>query len=270
MKTYFLGDLHGNLDALEACLAHMDRVNPDEALCLGDIVGWLPFGDRTLLRMRALELPTVCGNHDLLVSGCFTDHPAQGDRMQASAYNMGLLSRVDGAFEYLTGLPATIEREGLLVTHHSPFHLPEPGTPPSIRNFGYLDEASLAESLSAWQDHPAQLIVTGHDHVPAVYELPDLDRKPAMSDVIAHRPGAGDLVLSLNPRSRYWIKAGSVGGPYRDGVPVANPVLYDDGAGTLTLFRLSYPTGRLKRELAEHRFVRNLPTLRRYVDLLGD
>jgi len=49
--------------------------------CLGDLVGWLPFGDRTLTRMRELDLPTVAGNHDLLVAGALTDFPEQIDRM---------------------------------------------------------------------------------------------------------------------------------------------------------------------------------------------
>lgn len=268
MKSYFLGDIHGNLPALEACLKHLDRLNPHEAVCLGDLVGWLPFGDRTLHRMREIDLPTVCGNHDLLVSGIFTDHPAQGDRMQATAYNMGLLSSVEGAFEYLSGLPLTIEREGYVATHHSLFQLPEPGTPPTIRNFDYLDEAALAEALPAWRTCPSRLLITGHDHLPAVYELPDRDEEPTIADVIVHRPANGDLIIPLDARSRYWVKAGSVGGPYRDGTPLANTTLLDSEAGTLTLFRLPYPTEELRRELAEHRFARNLPTLRRYVDLL--
>ena len=124
MRTYFLGDIHGNAYALERCLAHMDEIRADRVYCLGDLVGWLPFGDRTLTRMRALDLPTVAGNHDLMVAGLFTDHPNQLDRMQASAYNAGLLSTVPGAIEYLLSLPLTLEGEDYVVVHHSPFHLP--------------------------------------------------------------------------------------------------------------------------------------------------
>ena len=62
----------------------------------------------------------------------------------------------------------------------------------------------------------------------------------------------------------YWIKAGSVGGPYRDGVPAANSVLYDTESQTITLFRIHYDTTRLREALLAHKFFRNLPTIRKY------
>jgi len=46
----------------------------------------------------------------------------------------------------------------------------------------------------------------------AIYELHEGE------EAIVHRPGRGkDLTLYLNENSRYWVKAGSVGGPYREG-----------------------------------------------------
>lgn len=75
MKTYFLGDLHGNNYALEAGPRLLDQVGAERIVCLGDLVGWLPFGNRTLERMRGLGLPTVAGNHDLLVAEVFADDP---------------------------------------------------------------------------------------------------------------------------------------------------------------------------------------------------
>jgi hypothetical protein len=76
------------------------------------------------------------------------------------------------------------------------------------------------------------------------------------------------MTIGLKQGSRYWIKAGSVGGPYRDGVPLANSALYDSGARTVTLFRIAYDTGPLLEELSSHRFCRNLPTIKKYIELL--
>ena len=53
MRYYFLGDIHGNMAALKRCTDHIDGSRVDEAYCMGDIVGWLPFGDRTLKYMRS-------------------------------------------------------------------------------------------------------------------------------------------------------------------------------------------------------------------------
>lgn len=271
MRCYFFGDIHGNRDALEQCLNHADRQKADEIYCLGDLVGWLPFGDRTLNRMRSLGLPTVAGNHDLLVAGVFTDHPDQTDRMQASAYNAGLLSTIAGSEEYLMSLPLILEKDSFTVVHHSPFHLPSPGEPPTIECFNYLDEPALEGCLEVWAAYPKRLILSGHDHLPAVYELPYTEEAPQLRDVIIHRPPSdSSLTLALKPDSRYWVKAGSVGGPYRDGVPTANSVLYDSSTETLTLFRIPYPTDRLRRELADHRFYHNIGTIQRYLEILRE
>jgi len=269
MRTLFLGDIHGNTYALEACLKHTHELLADQVYCLGDLVGWLPFGDRSLTRMRSLDLPTVAGNHDLLVAGLFTDHPNQLDRMQATAFNAGLLAATLEAIDFLRCLPLIFEGEDFVVVHHSPFHLPKSGEPPTIDCFNYLDEAALAGCLEAWRNFPKCLIFSAHDHDPAVFELPDELEPFAVGGVVVHRPESNQsLTVRLNSRSRYWVKAGSVGGPYRDGVPTANCVLYDDRAETISLLRVPYDTDRLGRELNAHFFTHNLPTLQKYVALL--
>ena len=60
-----------------------------------------------------------------------------------------------------------------------------------------------------------------------------------------------------------------MGGPYRDGIPAANSVLYDTAEETVTLFRLPFPTGRLYRELSSHFFAPTLPTLQEYLAFLA-
>lgn len=264
MRTYFFGDIHGNLPALEACLEHMDDLKPDAVFCLGDIAGWLPFGDRTYDRLRGREFPTVAGNHDLLIAGAITDHPDQLDRMQATAYNAGLLFQISGAIDYLLSLPLLIEEEDFTVVHHSPFSLPPKGDAPSIESFGYLDDASLAESAPCWREYAKRLIVSGHDHIPAIFELQESGK------IKSYRPKEGSLSLTIHtePSSRYWVKAGSVGGPYRDNVPAANSVLYDSRKQAITLFRVPFDPAGLLGELSSHRFFRNLPTIGKYINTL--
>lgn len=263
MRTYFFGDLHGNPDALDACLKHLQEEKADEAYCLGDLAGWLPFGDRTLERIRSTGIPTVAGNHDLLVAGAITDRPHQIDRMQATAYNAGLLSSMEGAIDYLLSLPLIIEKDDFTVVHHSPFDLPGSDFPLGIHCFDYLDDEALERAVPRWRKHPVRLIFSGHDHVPSIFEL------TKQAELKIHRPGTVEsLILPLTNGSRYWVKAGSVGGPYRDGVPIANSALYDSADGTITLYRIPYDTSRLKKSLSSHTFFRNLPTLKKYIDLL--
>lgn len=270
MRYYFFGDIHGNEYALERCFDHVQKVKPDRLYCLGDLVGWLPFGDRTLKRMQSAAVPSVAGNHDLLVAGLFTDHPEKLDRMQATAYNAGLLSTLPGAIDYLVDLPLTVEQEDFVITHHSPFHLPAAGERITIESFNYLDEAAISECVQRWQVYPKKIIFSGHDHIPAVFELPEVSRPAGSADVIVHRiQRAEPLIVKLKADSRYWVKAGSVGGPYRDGLAVCNTVLFDTDSQIITLFRLPYSTTRLRQELARHRFYGNLPAMKRYIELLN-
>lgn len=162
-----------------------------------------------------------------------------------------------------------LEGENFVVVHHSPFHLPAPGESPTIECFNYLDETALAGCLDAWRSFSKRIIFSGHDHDPAVFELPE-DLEPLTLDgVIVHKPGKSQsLTIRLNSGSRYWIKAGSVGGPYRDGIPAANCVLYDSSAEMITLLRLPYEVDGLRKELGAHFFARNLPTLQKFVALL--
>lgn len=270
MRYYLFGDIHGNEYALERCLNHLDQMQISRAYCLGDLVGWLPFGDRTLKRMRSMDIPTVAGNHDLLVAGLFTDHADQFDRMQASAYNAGLLSTVPGASDYLLSLPLILEEADFAITHHSPFHLPGPGMRITIESYNYLDEVTLVQCLERWREYPKRIIFSGHDHVPAIFELPHSSGVPKFEDVIVHQTQQlSPLTVRLMPDSKYWVKAGSVGGPYRDGMVVCNSVLFDSGEQTITLFRLPYPTEQLHQELDAHRFYMNLPAMKKYLGLLS-
>jgi hypothetical protein len=263
MRTYFFGDLHGNPDALDVCLRRLEEERADEVYCLGDLAGWLPFGDKTFARLRSTGFPTVAGNHDLLIAGAIVDFADKLDRMQASAYNAGLLFKEEGAIEYILSLPLSIEKEDFTIVHHSPFDLPAKGSPPTIECFGYLDTAALARAVPLWRNYSKRLIFSGHDHIAAIYELPD------GGEVRTHRPGPReDMKLHLNGDSRYWVKAGSVGGPYRDKTPVANSVLYDSNEQTITMFRIPFDTKPLAEALSSHRFYRNIPTMKKYIEVL--
>lgn len=270
MKTCFFGDIHGNIWALEAVLRHAESLHADRLVCLGDWVGWLPFGDRTYERMIRLDIPSVSGNHDLMVAGVFPDHLHQTDRMQASAYNAALLScryPRNEALLTLARLPLQIDDPHMTVVHHSPFSLPKDGEAPAMIHFPYLDVKTLDTSLSAWAEYPVPLIVSGHDHVPAVFELRrDQTGHAALSDrLVVHLPkDEAVFTVRMAEGNRYWVKTGSVGGPYRDGVFAANCLVVDDENATLNLHRIAYDAERLRRELDENRYFTHIHALDGY------
>ena len=70
MRILVLSDIHGNLDALEACLASAERY--DIVVNLGDIVGYGASPNEVTVRVRNLGGIFVRGNHDRVVAGIDT------------------------------------------------------------------------------------------------------------------------------------------------------------------------------------------------------
>ena len=63
MRVGLIADIHGNLVALDAVLADLERTQVDHIVCLGD-VAWGPQPRQTVERLRALSYPTIMGNAD--------------------------------------------------------------------------------------------------------------------------------------------------------------------------------------------------------------
>jgi putative phosphoesterase len=63
MRLGLISDIHGNLFALEAVLAELEREELDRIVCLGDVVAG-PRANEALARVRDLGCPVVMGNWD--------------------------------------------------------------------------------------------------------------------------------------------------------------------------------------------------------------
>ncbi len=63
MRLGLISDIHGNLLALEAVLAELEREELDQIICLGDVVAG-PRANESLARVRGLGCPVIMGNWD--------------------------------------------------------------------------------------------------------------------------------------------------------------------------------------------------------------
>jgi len=69
MKIAAISDIHGNLFALDAVLADIDRRDVDLIVNLGDILSGPLLPRETADRLMALDLPTIRGQADLTFDG---------------------------------------------------------------------------------------------------------------------------------------------------------------------------------------------------------
>ena len=70
MTTYgIISDVHGNLEALAAVLAALDRHGVDRIIALGDLVGYNGESNECVEVIRERGIESIAGNHDLIALG---------------------------------------------------------------------------------------------------------------------------------------------------------------------------------------------------------
>jgi predicted phosphodiesterase len=67
LRLALLGDIHGNLPALEAALADLEGETPDAVYLLGDLVNRCPWNNEVMALLADQGWPSIQGNHDLVV-----------------------------------------------------------------------------------------------------------------------------------------------------------------------------------------------------------
>lgn len=64
MRIAVLADVHGNLPALAAVLAEIERLQPDQVVLNGDLINGVPFSAEVIDQVRARDWVVVRGNHE--------------------------------------------------------------------------------------------------------------------------------------------------------------------------------------------------------------
>ena len=221
MKIALLADVHSNLEALRACLAHARRQGAEQFAFLGDLVGY-GADPRACLEivgeLAGCGAPVVLGNHDQLALGglCETVNFPARDAIYWTREQLGEAERA-----FLAGLPLTV-RDGAELFVHAGAEEPQRWT--------YVTSPRQAARSLAATD--ARVVLLGHVHEPMLYHALDA-RAPR-----GFRPVPG-VSVPLSPLRRWLAVVGSAGQP-RDGSAAACYALLDRAGNTYTSFRVPY------------------------------
>ena len=120
MRIAIVSDIHGNLPALGAVLADLDRVRPDTVVLGGDLALGGPHPVEVVDRLRELGWPSVLGNTDEALDESRMPEQARkgGFLVEPAARTREMLGPERVA--WLTGLPLLWRGEGLTVMHATP------------------------------------------------------------------------------------------------------------------------------------------------------
>ena len=228
MKYALLSDIHSNLHALEACLAHAKAQSAERIAVLGDLVGYGAFPAEVVARCQAIQAEggiVLRGNHEELVqTHSVNDAPASlslgGQTAQWTHDQLSPAQRF-----WLEILPLTACEDSVLLVHASA-DAPE--------RWRYVeDERTASLSLdAATQDPTVRYVFGGHVHHQSLFY------RGTGRQLMRFEPAPG--VAIPTPKHRHWIATvGSVGQP-RDGQPRAMYATFDSSAAKLTFHRVAY------------------------------
>jgi diadenosine tetraphosphatase ApaH/serine/threonine PP2A family protein phosphatase len=239
MKYALLSDIHSNLHALDACLAHAQTQGVERYAILGDLVSYGAFPSEVVVRCQALQNEgaiVLRGNHEELIQtyniNTPNPHPSLGS--QTAEWTHDQLSPAQRF--WLETLHLT-ERVDQMFFVHASADAPD--------RWRYVDDERMASlSLDAACEHPdVRYVFGGHVHQQSLYY------RGTGRQLMAFKPTAG--VPIPTPKHRQWIATiGSVGQP-RDGNPRAMYAVFDSAAAKLTFHRVAYDHRAAARAVRE-------------------
>ena len=210
MKYAILGDIHSNLEALQAVLA-----DAAHHACTGDLVGYNADPKACLQLLKKIGCTTVQGNHDYYAASkesmeLFTPLARKSirwTRKQISSFER----------KYLRHLPLILDIENFTIVHSS---LSNP------HRWNYIFKSKAADANFRNQFNPVCFF--GHTHVPLAFIKDSSSIGKGFYETLHVRPGR-----------QYLVNVGSVGQP-RDRNPKAAYVIYDLEEQTISIRRVAY------------------------------
>jgi diadenosine tetraphosphatase ApaH/serine/threonine PP2A family protein phosphatase len=214
MRIAVLSDIHSNIVALDAVLAHLGTV--DAVWHLGDVVGYGPEPDAVVERLASIGAVGVRGNHDAAAAGGSEIDYFNPEARAAMEWTRRRIT--DATRDWLAALPERhVERDTTLV-HGSP----------RDPIWEYVTSMTIARAAIAVLT--TTLGLHGHTHVPVAFATAN-----GRLEMIAPSDGSSfdleDRVALVNP--------GSVGQP-RDGDPRASYLVLDPDARSIAWHRVEY------------------------------
>lgn len=225
MSTFaVISDVHGNLEALQAVLAEIDRLKIGVVYSLGDVVGYGPDPEACVLLTESRCCLRLMGNHEHALL-----HPAAGLTFTAHARQAIDWTRQRilqaGLLDHLGESAPSHQNRDMLFAHGAVRNTLHEYLRESDRH-GHSTFDQLVASLENDFVH-FRICFVGHNHKPFL----------ATAEGFLH-PHRGMHEFHVAKEERLYVSVGSVGQP-RDGDPRACFASFD--GSRVSFHRVAYP-----------------------------
>ena len=215
-----LADIHANLPALQAVLADIDQQGIEQALVLGDSVGYGPHPKACIELLQQRDFTVIKGNHDYAVAEGQFKHGFSTHARTVAAWTREQLDASE--LNWLDTLPTHIRENEWLAVHGSPVD--------KSYFFAYVYRMSYEANLDNLQQRAIPICFHGHTNMTGIY----------------YRTSRGldnlctDLLQSLHNYNHCLINPGSVGQPRDEDGTAARYALYDPIDKKVTFRQVEY------------------------------
>ena len=219
MKIGVFSDVHGNMEAFEACLNRLKKEGVEAYINCGDIIGYGP--DSELCVHTVMTLPNirnVLGNHDAVFLDPQLESFFNLDAKIALDISKKTLS--EDSIRYIASIPVIVRDENYTIAH---------GTPKDPIKEYFVSVRQFHINFPHWR---GQICFVGHTHLPFYME-------GTAEDCSIHLVKQNEETLILKENYRYVINPGAVGKP-RDNNPEASFGVWDTDKQTFYFLREPY------------------------------
>lgn len=240
-----ISDIHSNIEALSKVMEDIKSQGVEEILCLGDIIGYGPSPVECLdIAMESFKM-SLSGNHEWAIVNQpvgFSYIARRAAEWHQKVLKPGWFSswKKKSRWRFVSELPSSYEREGILFVHASPqSHREEYISRNDVDEMigEFSPKLKKAFSMVDW------ICLIGHTHTPGVI----------FEDTVHfYSPKELDFEVKLEKGRKAIINIGSVGQP-RDGNPDSSYVIID---GDLVRYRrISYEVEKTKDKVLKNKFL---------------
>jgi putative phosphoesterase len=223
MRIAVLADIHANLPALEAVIADLEIIQPDQVIVAGDFQNRGPDPRAVYERLRKLEWPLLRGNHeDYVIQQSGSIGVAHVVDLYAWQPARWTAEKVPETIPFLRALPISIQLTGpdgsfVCIAHGSPRSNAE----------GFFPSTGEAKAYAMLGEPMPKMLCCGHTHIP-------LQRQVGPTQV---------------------FNVGSVGFPFDGDLRAAYGVLdWTEGEWSTELRRVPYPVETVVESLRSPEF----------------